>query len=283
MGEPNGVIWLASYPRSGNTWVRLFLSSLLFNRPLQGPEDFHPVVLADDANHHIWQVSCARPLSEMNADRLMYIRLAAIANQLNLSIYNQIVMKTHTGAYNWKDIPLIPSGLTTGAIHLVRDPRAVLVSWAKYMGRSQEETFELMCNTNMCTRSDDLPLRNYLGSWHNFNQSWDKITVPRLTIRYEDLLGENNFKEFKDIARFVFSSHTDEQIAEAIKNTQFGILSKFEKDADGKMMYAIQKEGNFFRSGKVDEWKEELDPQLIKKATEEWEEDLEKWGYELTP
>lgn len=199
-------------------------------------------------------------------------------------IENYIFLKTHNALVSIEKNSFTNENHSLAAIHIVRDPRDVVVSYAKFLNRSYDKQIELLLTEQLHYNMDKKkPFAvEFLGSWKFHYNSWKNgcPKMKKIIIRYEDLLNDTK-KEFNIIISFLskilkFQPNND-QISFAINNSSFDFLSKQEKihgfDEQNK-----QKE-IFFRKGKKEQWKEELNIEQIKKIEKNLEKEMRELGY----
>lgn len=197
-------VWLASYPKSGNTWLRILLANLRQDRPV-------------DINHLPGDrgiASARKPFDDLmlfpsglltheECERLRPLVHAAVGRGRGYvdpaltpppRIGETHFIKTHDAWLPTSDgVPVMGGcGAADGAILIVRDPRDVAVSLAHHMGTDLDTTIDFLTSETaaLCGRSDFQPqqLRQRLTSWAGFNASWlDQTELPVLMIRYEDM------------------------------------------------------------------------------------------------
>ena len=167
--QRNKVVWLASYPKSGNTWIRLFLASYLatdqqidLNEALRG--SYHDAVSATMQKLLGVDVT-AVDTQVVAALRLPYLRKLAENGK------HDILVKTHVVNGVWNDAAMIPASVTRRAIYIVRHPFDVAVSFAKHYGLSLDETVQAMGNPNFAIGSDN-QVRQPLHTWSKHVDSW---------------------------------------------------------------------------------------------------------------
>ena len=270
------IIWLASYPKSGNTFVRALLSSYLNNSndnvfsKMRGIRSFP-------------KQSSFSGIVDNNLVKKDHMQLFKyfIAAQNKINENNRLnFVKTHnffgpTNGYEFTD-----KKNTAGAIHIVRDPRSVAVSYAHHSDITLQKSVELLLMENRIGINDG-GYPEARMSWKIHFNSWANCVFPKILIKYEDL-NDNTFDTFKKILIFInqFLGNkfeiNDDKIKKTIDICSFNNLSKLEKQIgfDEK-----QKNVNFFRKGSNREWENALSPELIKKIENNVSKELEKLKY----
>ena len=259
------IFWLASYPKSGNTWTRAFLTNLLkdesnefdINNLIGGPIASARSLVED----YIGMESTDFTVNELEALRPESLRYFAQNLQKE-----KWFMKTHD-AYTFlpDGSPLIPTDISLGALYLVRNPLDVSVSFANHNGITIEEMIPLMSKSTYSFCATKKGVRNQLQqkllSWGEHYQSWvNQSEIPVLVIRYEDLKAAP-FQTFKKIVTFFQLDKSDDQIQQALYACEFDKLKKEEKKVGFKEKN--KRGGDFFRKGKSGSWREELSTKQV--------------------
>jgi len=187
------LVWIASYPKSGNTWMRALLHNYI--RQAAAPHDINRLTdfTASDVNAERYQRHDPRPGSRYTiADvqrmrRLVHRDLTALDTTL-------VFVKTHNARIVVEGAPLMTPEVTAGAIYIVRDPRDVAVSYSRHLGRSIDDTIGFMADPYWATGGTDSKVFEHPGAWSVHVRSWTDRPDPRVrVVRYEaaNLLGLN--------------------------------------------------------------------------------------------
>jgi len=274
------IIWLASYPKSGNTWVRLFLDKLLNNnenidinniKSIQFPQKFHFDGLVKDTNN----------LKETSVNY--------IVAQDKINLDNKIkFFKTHSA--NWKAYNTSFTNFenTLGVIHIVRDPRNIVTSVLNHFSKeSYPEAMKFMNNSAQQiwdNKNESEKFLTLISSWSNHYNSWKKFKKNNLLISYERLLNEPE-KEFNKICNLLSKitnlSFKKNQILEAIDKCKFTNLQKLETEK-GFVEAVSDKNGNvkkFFNLGPNNNWEKLLDPEIKSEIEKLFGNEMRDLGY----
>ena len=277
------IIWLASYPKSGNTWVRSFLSAYYYSN--DGKFDFKLL-------EKIKQF----PSKDFLNQKLRSVDEAAeswLIAQKKINEQNEFCfLKTHNiyGAYKGKNFTT--SDFTLGAIYIVRDPRNVLTSLMNHYSLTEDDALKMINSIyrNLIDENNynDYSSYSFISSWANNYNSWKlSKNIDKLIIKYEDLENKEN-ETFLKILNFTNrllkkDNKVDKKIfGSAIDTTKFDILKKKEED-EGFVEAAYSKiEGKtkkFFNLGKKNNYKILIKPQTAKAVEKLFEKEMKELGY----
>jgi len=267
------IVWLASYPKSGNTWVRAFLHNYIVNADT--PHSINSLVdfsVVESAAAFFGQNAAG--LSTQEVQRLR----PAVHERLTLLHDDLVFVKTHNAHVALHDVPLCTPAVTAGAVYIVRDPRDVALSYAAFARKNIDEIIEFMNATGASNAPDSAQVFELLGSWSEHALSW--VAAPkRLLVRYEDLLAEPA-RYFARIIKFLGTGEVDAaRLERAIGFSSFGTLAGQEA-AEGYRAGGGAK--NFFRAGKAGQWRERLTPEQIRRIEAAHGEVMQKFGYALS-
>ncbi len=272
----SGIIWLASYPKSGNTWVRSFLQNII-----AAPNDMvHINELSQfaygDGQKFWYEQVAGGSLEGLNPEDVM--KLTPKAQELMVRSRPQTVfVKTHNWLGRSWDIPFITAEATAGAIHIIRNPLDVSISLAHHFGFSIDEAIDFMNNSDAQTPEDNYKLAQFYGSWSDHTNSWKKFNPQYIhRVRYEDLLHKPGVA-FSGITKFLGLKPPKKILAKAIKASSFKVLQSQEKK-DG-FLEKSDKAELFFRSGKAGGWKNVLSDDQVRKLVECHSDVMEEFGY----
>lgn len=267
--------WLASYPKSGNTWVRMFVNAYVTGFPVDLNSAYQ--YASGDLQPRMYQLTAAVPIDRMIDPDPIYYRPAVLLNFLHTSASRDIVLKTHHAKVECDGIPLIPPRLSKGALYIVRDPRDVVSSFADHCGFSIDESIEAMGRNEQTLTKNDSSLYHVLLSWSAHVDSWtvNNRDVPTSVVRYEDMVSDTE-ATFKKILMALGLEYDEGRFHFAMEQAEF---SRLKAKEEAKGFREAGKGGTFFREGKSGRWRDVLTGEQVKKIESAHRETMRRWGY----
>lgn len=272
-----GLIWLASYPKSGNTWLRAFLAALLAPR---GPAEFDLAGLKG-FNIQASSYACYRPFTDKPPQQLSFEDLAALRPRAHRFMTkarpDSVFVKTHAFLGESCGVPLITMDCTAGAIYVVRNPLDVAVSSMSYFNLDLDGAIQAMANTGRTTDPTEKLVMEPISSWSVNVESWTRRPHQALhVVRYEDMLDRPQ-ETFGGIARFLGLEPSPKDLRAAIEATSFERLQK--QEAEGGFRERSEFQDLFFRSGQRDQWREVMTERQVAKVIADHRESMARFGY----
>lgn len=276
------IVWLASYPKSGSTWLRCFLDAYQM-----GEVDINDLIssVTDDNGipHSVGDGSLpseypvqiqilTRPMAMLRLVRNFHQNKAQFADI-------PLCVKTHNANLVTNGIELIPSALTSRTVHIIRDPRDVCLSFAKHLGKTIDETIELMGNRYRMLR-DENPARmaDFIGSWSLHTQSWTSADSHGvMTIRYEDMRA-HPVKAFSLILEHIGLPVVTERVQHALDMVDIANLQKQEAEKGFRESSPFAK-NQFFGQGKAGGWKGKLTTVQQRRIEKVCDVYMKRFGY----
>lgn len=282
MPNPPGIVWLSSYPKSGNTWFRIVLSHLLNSASnLNYINDIDSILGSAMAANRSWLNKNlgydSLLLTDEEIDTLRPDVYTWYAKKLQQTTY----IKLHD-AYTVLDDkrPLIPTEGCLGAVYFIRNPLDVAISLAHHAKCPIDWSIHMMGDPHFAipfSNNKEKQLRQQLLTWSMHVQSWVSNTaINVLVLRYEDMFYHPQ-ETFTKAMTFLNLNVSSREIEQAIANTSFHKLQQFEKENGFKEKPAI--DGQFFRKGIVGDWKETLSKTQINKIISDHAEMMQVYGY----
>ena len=291
------IIWLASYPKSGNTWVRTIINQIIFNdiksktevfdkltRIRRYPSKIDIVGLPQLPNHNVFTkeqkkqvIDCTIKNWSVSQDKINQ------NNKTNILKTHNILCKLNLDGKNYSFANL---SNTIGVIHIVRDPRNIVTSVKNHFSiNTEEESVEMLCDNYNWTGFVNNEIPQLLSSWSNHYNSWKRFPNNYLLIKYEDLITDIR-KEIIRIAKYL-SNHFEYEFSEKIvdeikKNTSFENFKELEtkgKFKENSINEITGEKNTFFNLGPKNNWKEILKKESIYKIEKEFNKEMKELGY----
>ena len=274
------IIWIASYPKSGNTWLKLFLSAYMGNHVDPKTFDINKMMIP----FSLFPTTSLIKKFDIDCSNFNNLSKKWISMQEYLNLMNKIIfLKTHNAMCTINGNSFTNSQQSLGGIYLVRDPRDIVVSYSDHLQKTYKDVTQTLFQSNTFEEGiiDDKKFNfTLLGSWSDHYNSWKNYRgVKILIIKYEDLVN-NTFLTFEKIIKYLNSitqvSVNKDKIYECIQITKFENLKNLEIK-DGFSEKGLGK--YFFRAGKVGDWKGKLDEKLIKEIETKFNKEMSELGY----
>jgi len=279
--QQSGIVWVASYPKSGNTWARAFLHNLVRLRNGEsGEQDINEM-----ARFSTWDLDKKRYADFLgfepdNATHRRDIAATrhAVHRQIADSAPGLVFIKTHNCLVMDRGHSTVNFAVTAGAIYIVRNPLDVAISYAHHAGTPIDQAIELMALTDAESRGKDDAVYEVIGSWSQHVWSWTRNPHRALHIvRYEDLLADPD-KTFVTMARHLLLNPTRRQLARAIERSSFARLQAQEREK-GFRERPPNADQNFFREGRAGQWKNVLTPAQVDRIVRDHGEQMQRFRY----
>lgn len=274
------IIWLASYPKSGNTWFRVFLTNLLSNS--EEPANINDLKETSiSSSRKIFDDYTGLSSSDLTHQEID--RLRPDVYRMQSAETKDLLFKKAHDKYLFveENKALFPEEITKCAIYFIRNPLDVLVSFAYHNNKPIAKMIEGINDSTyaFCDSTKKLhnQLRQILGSWSNHAESWiNQKNIPVKVIRYEDMV-ENSFSTFKSAVDFIGLDKSDQEIKNAIEKSDFSVLSNQEKE-NGFREKMIKSKA-FFRKGEIGDYKNHLNQDMIEEIVNQNKQVMVDFGY----
>jgi hypothetical protein len=267
---------MASYPKSGNTWLRIFLANYLIGG--QEPLSINSVGQLGyaDADARHYERANKGPYDLGDAKKTVALRNRFLLNT-TLSGPKVALVKTHNYNSTIENIPLIPAPYTRGAIYVVRHPGDVAISFASHYGLSIDEAIERMSERRAVIGGSDGTALQFTSDWSSHVLSWAGSKAHKVrVVRYEDMHDAPE-KTFGSVLRHMGVGVDAGKLDRAIRNSRFEELKRQEK-ADG-FTENTPHQPRFFRSGVAGGWRDILSTAQIKALTKDHAKPMQALGY----
>jgi len=274
------IVWLASYPKSGNTWVRIFLANYLFDRKTPIPiNQVHRLGIGDSIEKAYRMVASGS--SGDDFDITDYRQSLALRGKVLNGIVNNDAdvnfVKTHNSRTKAFGIELIPPHLTRSAIYILRNPLDMVLSYARQFGQTPEFTAEAIGRPDHSTAGATGTVAQFLGTWSKHVQSWARCReFPVLVLRYEDMQADAE-AAFTGVLKHIGVPPDPERVKRAVQFSAFDELRKQEA-ATGFIERSPTSE-RFFHAGRSGQWRDELAPEAIARIRADHAKVMREYGY----
>ncbi|MFO7658949.1 MAG: sulfotransferase domain-containing protein [Bacteroidales bacterium] len=280
MNGKKNIVWLASYPKSGNTWFRIFLTNLLGDG--EKPADINTLYPATIASSRsLFDEAAGVPSSDLTHDEIEKLR-PQVYRYMSETSGETIYHKIHDAWTTLPDgTPLIPAEATRSVLYFVRNPLDIAISFAHHSATTIDKAIDMMNDPGFafCSRENKLhnQTRQRLLTWSGHIASWtDWSGLPLLIVRYEDMLADT-FHIFKKAVGFIGLDFPDDKILKALEFSSFEKIKK--QEAEKGFREKAARSESFFRKGIAGDWKNTLTPDQVNRITTSHGSMMERFGY----
>ncbi|HBK09125.1 MAG TPA: sulfotransferase [Acetobacteraceae bacterium] len=271
------LVWIASYPKSGNTWMRAFLHNYI--RRSEAPYDINSLtdLTASDINAERYRRYDPRPASQYTIADVQRMRPLVHRDLTGLD-RTLVFVKTHNARLMVAGAPLITPEVTAGTIYIVRDPRDVAVSYSRHRGRSIDDTIAFMANPEAATGGTDTKIYERLSSWSEHVRSWTNPPDPRVrVVRYEAML-ESPEATFGQQIYWLGDDPPPDRLVRAIQFSSFQEM-RAQEQAKGFKERVAESTAPFFGTGQSGHWRTVLSPAQQAQIERDHGPMMQRFGY----
>lgn len=270
------IVWLASYPKSGNTWTRMFLANYIINSDKPVPiNQAHRFALGDSIAR-MYEIVAGRSIDINDIGLTLRLRDRVLRGIVNNNADVNFV-KTHNCRSVAQGVELIPEKYTRSAIYIVRNPLDMVLSYARHYGLTHADAVEQILHHENANAPGDGTVAQFLGSWSEHVNSWTgPAPYPTVVVRYEDLLDDPK-THFASMLTHVGIPVDDARLDKAIRFSSFEELSR-QEEKEG-FIERSDKTEKFFGSGRKDKWKTDLADNLVQRIRRSERKTMKKYGY----
>lgn len=276
-----GIYWLASYPKSGNTWFRAFISNLLHGA--EADIDINAMDTGEIASSRHWlDELLGFDSADLSTDEIERLRPTIYRWTVDREAKGLSYHKIHDAYLRLADgEPMVSREATRGALYILRNPLDVAISASHHWGCSVDDAIERMGRPNFEIAKSKRGLQNQVGqrllSWSQHVLSWvDADDLHCCVVRYEDMLS-NSTDSFTRAAHFLKLDADEAEIQRAIQQSSFEKLSAQEQ-ANGFRERSAKAE-RFFRSGKAGSWRDVLTTEQVQTIICDHGDVMKRFGY----
>ena len=282
------IFWIASYPKSGNTWLRALISSYYYSEDGK----FDEKIISK-----IGQFPEKRHFTSFDYDQNVVTDTARfwLKAQEKINLDKKLnFFKTHNAFGSVNNSLFTDAKNSIGALYVVRDPRNVITSLKNHYELNNDQALKWMQNENNYIydvhrfKQDGYSDFQFISSWITNYKSWKvQKKIPIKIIKYEELLGET-FIVFKDVIEFINKTSGNnekinkDKLKNAVNSTLFDKL-KSSEEKNGFSEAITSKKSNkkipFFYLGPKNDWRKILDDELKNKLNDIYKENLIELSY----
>ena len=270
------ILWLASFPKSGNTWARALLANYIAGGAEGVDINKLPTFALADSGMWAYERAAGRPLPNATLEDIMPLKAKAHAAIANVN-QNLVFAKTHSALRMMFGVPTITPDVTAGAVYIIRNPLDVALSYADHYGLSHADTVDAMASDQLITigRADRAP--EYLGNWSAHVRGWTRAPgLARTVLRYEDMQ-EDAGKALAQVLEMLRQPINQATLSQAVKNSTFKALRN--QEALKGFNEKSRNQDRFFRSGKAGQWRTDLAPDLVARVVDHHRDVMAEFGY----
>lgn len=273
------IVWLASYPKSGNTWLRAFLANLIAN----GADPLRPDQIRDytdsEARADRFSELAGRPNTELDIEAISALRPQVQALIAQRTQGSRLLM-THNFCGTFEGHTTVNWHVTAGAVYVVRNPLDVAVSMTHHFGLSLDEAIDRLGDERVASVNDSLFVSHVIGSWSTHVKGWADTAArapgKMIVLRYEDLL-DAPAKHFAKAAKLIGLGQDKARIAHAVKHANFRTLASLEKQHG--FVEAVDDKTRFFFKGRANQWREVLSRAQVERIVHDHREQMRRFKY----
>ena len=277
------IIWLASYPKSGNTLMRSILSSYFYSK--DGNFEFKNL---NQIKQFPMSVDFMSLGIDIENDKEVFQNFINVQKFINEKKRSLSFFKTHSSLVKMYDCDFTNLENSLAAIYIVRDPRNVVTSFANHNGISVDEATDIIIDQNMFTDKSSNVCKVSVGSWASNYNSWKEFKKKNkyFLIKYEDLISKKKtvlIRIFKFLNQVGLSHNLNIiKLNKAIKTTEFNLMKSKEEKENFFEALPDKETGKrrvFFNLGPKNNWRKILDKKNQEKIEKHFKDEMLELGY----
>jgi hypothetical protein len=278
MTDLRRIIWLASYPKSGNTWMRSLLAHYFMPKGQAPDINNLRQFTTGDIRQDFFDRAAGRPFRAETYEQWMAVRPTAL-RLIAASKPSHHFVKTHCQPIRILGRDVIPADVTAAAIYILRNPFDLAPSFARHQSCDLDTAITRMMDPDMSTGSAT-GIFETLGRWDEHVSTWTNAPgLPRHVIRYEDLLADAPGVMTGLLETFLRVKVDKPKLDYAIGETSFDALKRQESEKGFTERPPHMQA--FFARGQAGVWREDLTPAQVGRIREAFLPVLEKWYPEM--
>jgi hypothetical protein len=276
------LVWLASYPKSGNTWTRILLANFLRESvDDDAQEDRIALTGSISSDRVLFDNATGLPSSDLTAAEIDLLRPGAYRAMAAGRDGARFIKAHDAYQLNAAGEPIFPAEATRGAVLLVRHPMDVAVSFAHHVGA---ESMAFMVRSlgnpeHVMAGEGKRQIHQRTGGWSGHYLSWTRQdAIPLIVVRYEDMLADTAAQLVRILDFLGIPGSGDRaRIDRAVALSRFDRLQELEtREGFAEIPVKAQR---FFRSGRAGEGIEQLPPRLRQRILDEHGPVMAELGY----
>lgn len=278
------IIWLASYPKSGNTWVRSILAALLYSS--DGAFNFDLIKRIPQFPKKEVFKDLVKDFSNFNEIKKNWITV-----QEKINSEKEIkLLKTHNGKYTVEKDNFTDDQNSLAVIYIVRDPRTLVKSISNHFTKSHYDASKFLIAPSLIGNGKSFEERKdgiltLIGKWNDHYRSWTKNKNNLLLIKYEDLVNNPETeltKLIKFLEKYISFKTSEKKNKTILETTSFSNLKNMEEQGlfkEGVLNKKTNNKANFFHLGPKNKWQENLDKKIINEIEKNFYNEMKELGY----
>ena len=270
------ITWIASYPKSGNTWLRVFLANYLDGGEAPVAINDLPGLSHGEMAAGLFGQIAGKPVAALDGEAVQRLRpvvhraIAGLRRDPNL-------VKTHNALVSLFGVPIVTPAVTRNAVYVLRNPLDVAISYADHFGVSLDQAIAALARADNRTKTTEKLVFQFLADWSTHVKSWLQAPgLPLHTVRYEDMLEEPH-ETFGAAVRFLGLPLDTARLERAIRHSAFSEL-RAQESASGFHERSAESDA-FFREGRAGQWRDKLAPAQVDAIVEAHGEVMARHGY----